>query len=308
MGDQEKAKTGTVDPLERAYGAWGKGDYGAAVRELNQILARQPYASEAFEMKIDVLRHANLNLYYAGVIEKRYLAKQGTYRGISNSNRRLGKWNRIDAEFDRLQRDLRQNPDSVYRAAILNFSDNALTTDASNIDLIDVAEMSEALGTRNASLVKGVVEVRLGHLDAAIEALESAVRASPPSHEGFSILSRVHRAGGNRRRAAALAHLALISANHVWYTTGAINGATLENIQADYGKFNRLQTDAEGLRYSGLPRFLSAVEDLPRTPIRLPLRFKHIVKMFVPIRFLLWAERVVNTTPAGRWIRERRYS
>ena len=296
------------DPLEDAYDAWGRGDYGAAVAELNQILARRPYSTEAFEMKVDVLRHANINLYFAGVIEKRYLAKKGAYKGLSDSNRRLGRWQRINAEFDRMSDDWRQKPDSTYRAAVLKFSNEFAEPDTRNIDLGGVADMSLALGTPSALLLKGLVDARMGNYDEAIQALETAVTASPPTHEGFAVLSRIYAAKGRRRRAAALAQLSLISTNHLWYTTGAINFSTLNVIMHSYEEFNPLQSDASDLRYSGIPRFLSALEDLPRTPVRLPLRFKRIVKWLLPIRLILAVETLLDKTPAGRMLRERRYS
>lgn len=308
MDDKELEPRQRVrSPLDQAYRAWGEGDYASAIAELNHVLETQPYSREALEMKIDVLRHANLNLYFAGQISKRYLAVKGAYQGLTQSNRRLGRWRRIEGELEDLARDPFQKPDTAYRAAILRFADDVTMTDTHEIDLVEVSEMSEALGTRNARLVKGLVEARLGEQVKSAETLESTVCAVPPTHEGFGILSRTYAALGRWQRAAALAHLSVISSNHVWYTTGAINSETLQSLQRSYSEFNPIQRDAEGLRYSGLPRFLSSLEDLPRTPIRLPLTLKRCVKRLVPRRLLLGIEGLINGTPAGQWIRQRRY-
>lgn len=304
---QNASKERARSPLDEAYRAWGEGDYALAIAELNHVLEKQPYSREALEMKIDVLRHANLNLYFAGQISKRYLGNKGAYQGLVESNRRLGRWRQIDGELEKLAHDPLQHPDMAYRAAILNFADNVVMTETHDIDLAEVSEMAEALGTRNARLVRGLVEARLGEQAKSAQTLETTVCAVPPTHEAFGILSRTYAALGRWQRAAALAHLSMISSNHVWYTTGAINSETLESLQRAYREFNPLQRDAEGLRYSGLPRFLSSLEDLPRTPVRLPLSFKRVVKRLVPRRLLLGLEGLVNGTPAGQWIRQRRY-
>lgn len=295
------------DPLDHAYALWGEGDYGGAVDELNRYLAQRPYSTEAFEMKIDVLWHANLNLYFAGMVESRYLGKHGTYQGLSPANRRLGKWHGIEMEYDSMASDRRKTPDINYRAAIMSISGHAMAAEPTRIDIKGVAEMSRALGTPSAALLEGLVNERAGRYAEAAEGLEKAVTGSPPVHEAFPILSRVYHAIGRRPRAAALSHLSMMSGNHLWYTTGAVNFDTLEQVVRGYDEFNPLQPDGAGLRFSGMPRFMTALEDLPRTPVRLPLGFKRFVKLFLPIWLLRTIESVVERTPLGRLVRSRRY-